>query len=85
MSSRRFIAVGEIGIDLYWDKTHFKEQEEAFRFQIELAIRKRLPVVIHSRDSFDDIVKILCRLQRIRAKGSLSLLHRRHWTSTSSH
>jgi TatD DNase family protein len=54
-----FIAVGEIGIDLYRDKTFVKEQEEAFRFQIGLAIEKDLPIVIHSRNSFDEIVKIL--------------------------
>jgi len=56
---KAFIAVGEIGIDLYRDKTFVKEQEEAFCYQIELAIRKDLPIVIHSRDSFDKIVEIL--------------------------
>ena len=55
----RFIAVGEIGIDLYWDKTFQKQQEEAFRFQIDLALQKKLPIVIHSRDSFDEIIHIL--------------------------
>jgi TatD DNase family protein len=64
-----FIAVGEIGIDLYWDKTHFKEQEEAFRFQIELSIRKGIPIVIHSRDSFDEIAKILADYRGSELKG----------------
>jgi TatD DNase family protein len=54
-----FIAVGEIGIDLYWDKTFLKEQQEAFRIQIELAKTLHLPIVIHARDSFDDIFAIM--------------------------
>ena len=58
-SIRDFTAVGEIGIDLYWDKTFKKQQEEAFRFQIDLALEKKLPIVIHSRESFDDIFSIL--------------------------
>lgn len=57
--NQKFCAVGEIGIDLYWDKTFIKEQEEAFRFQIELALKKDLPIVIHSRESFDEIFKVL--------------------------
>jgi len=54
-----FYAVGEIGIDLYWDKTFLKEQQEAFRFQIRLAKMKRLPIVIHCRDAFDEIFEVL--------------------------
>ncbi len=54
-----FVAVGEIGIDLYWDKTHRKEQEEAFRRQIALARELDLPIVIHSRNSFDEIFEIM--------------------------
>lgn len=54
-----FIAIGEIGIDLYWDKSFLAEQEEAFRFQIALAKKYKLPVVIHSRDSFDELFSIL--------------------------
>lgn len=55
----KFVAVGEAGIDLYWDKTFFKEQEECFRLQINIAISKNLPLVIHSRESFHDIMEIL--------------------------
>jgi TatD DNase family protein len=51
----RYIAVGEMGIDLYWDKTFLKEQIEAFHFQIKLAIQYNLPIVIHMRDSFSTI------------------------------
>ncbi|MCC7232594.1 MAG: TatD family hydrolase [Bacteroidia bacterium] len=56
---RKFIAVGEIGLDLYWDKTFVREQEEAFLFQAALADRYRVPLVIHSRESFDRIADLL--------------------------
>ncbi len=59
LNDRRFYALGEIGIDLYWDKTFFKEQQEAFRFQIRLAKKHKLPIVIHCRESFDEIFEIL--------------------------
>ncbi|MCD6565554.1 MAG: TatD family hydrolase [Bacteroidales bacterium] len=54
-----FIAIGEIGIDLFWDKTYKKEQMKAFREQIGLAIDNHLPVVIHIRESFDEVFQIL--------------------------
>ncbi|MFP4023940.1 MAG: TatD family hydrolase [Thiohalospira sp.] len=54
-----FIAIGEIGIDLYWDKTYQKQQEEVFRWQLNLAKKYNLPVVIHARESFDEIFKIV--------------------------
>jgi TatD DNase family protein len=56
---RKFYAIGEIGIDLYWDKTHLKEQQDAFRRQIQLAKKYKLPIVIHCRDAFDEIFEIL--------------------------
>jgi len=56
---RSFVAIGEIGIDLYWDKTTLKIQQEAFRTQIKLAKYYKLPIVIHCRESFDEIFKIL--------------------------
>lgn len=59
LSSRKFVAVGEIGIDLYWDKTTYREQEDAFRLQIRLAKEHKLPIVIHCRNAFDEIFKIL--------------------------
>jgi TatD DNase family protein len=59
MIERKFYAVGEIGIDLYWDKTFLKQQQEAFRFQIQLAKKHGLPIVIHCRDAFDEIFEIL--------------------------
>ena len=59
LSRRKFVAVGEIGIDLYWDKTTYREQEDAFRLQIGLAKEYKLPIVIHCRNAFDEIFKIL--------------------------
>jgi TatD DNase family protein len=59
LALRKFVAIGEIGIDLYWDKTHLKEQQIAFRRQIQLAKRYKLPIVIHCRDAFDEIFEIL--------------------------
>ncbi len=49
----KFYAIGEVGIDLYWDKTHEAEQREAFDFQIGLALQYDLPLVIHTRNSMD--------------------------------
>ena len=59
LKSHNYVAIGEIGIDLYWDKTYLKEQQNAFRFQIKLAIKNDLPIVIHCRESFDEIFEIL--------------------------
>ena len=56
---RRFAAIGEIGIDLYWDKTFIKEQELAFREQIFWALEYNYTVVIHCRNAFDEIFSIL--------------------------
>ena len=59
LKSHNYVAIGEIGIDLYWDKTYLNEQQDAFRFQIKLAIQHDLPIVIHCRESFDEIFEIL--------------------------
>ena len=59
LTKRKFYAIGEIGIDLYWDKTHLAEQQIAFRTQIQLAKQYKLPIVIHCRDSFNEIFEIL--------------------------
>jgi TatD DNase family protein len=59
LAKRKFYAIGEIGIDLYWDKTHLKEQQIAFRKQIQLAKQYKLPIVIHCREAFDEIFEIL--------------------------
>lgn len=59
LAKHQFYAVGEIGIDLYWDKSFLEEQQKAFRFQIQLAKRHRLPIVIHCREAFDEIFEVL--------------------------
>ena len=56
---RQFFAVGEIGIDLFWDKSNLENQKIAFKAQIQLAKKYKLPIVIHCRDAFDEIFKIL--------------------------
>jgi len=59
LDSDKFCAVGEIGMDLYWDKTFLEEQKDAFRTQIHWAKEKGLPIAIHCRDAFDEIFEIL--------------------------
>lgn len=59
LNSRKYCAIGEIGIDLYWDKTFVKEQQIVFDTQINWALKFNLPIVIHSRESFDEIFEIL--------------------------
>ncbi len=56
---RTFYAVGEIGIDLYWDTSTLEIQKKAFRHQIQLAKKYKLPIVIHCRDAFDEIFEVL--------------------------
>ena len=55
----KYYAIGEIGIDLYWDKSTLSIQQEAFRFQIQLAKQYKLPIVIHCREAFDEIFEVL--------------------------
>ena len=59
LKSHSYVAIGEIGIDLYWDKTYLKQQQDAFELQIRLAIKNDLPIVIHCREAFDEIFEIL--------------------------
>ncbi|MGW8316496.1 MAG: TatD family hydrolase [Bacteroidales bacterium] len=55
------VAIGEIGIDLYWDRTYLREQENAFIEQLNWAREKDLPVVIHARESFREIFRVMDR------------------------
>jgi len=59
LEKRPFAAVGEIGLDYYWDLSFQSQQVEAFEFQIKLAIRHGLPIVIHSRNSLDDCISLV--------------------------
>ena len=67
--SNKYIAVGEIGMDLYWDKSFCKHQQEAFKIQIEWSIALDLPIVIHARDSFEEIFDVLACFDSKQLKG----------------
>lgn len=56
---KRFYGVGEIGLDLYWSRDWQAEQEEAFRAQLELALKHNLPIVVHTRDAWEEMVAIV--------------------------
>ena len=62
-------AVGEIGIDLYWDKSYQKEQIDAFEMQIRYAARHSLPVIIHCREALDSILSVLHKLSHLGVRG----------------
>lgn len=59
LAKRKFYAVGEIGMDLYWDKTFLKEQQHAFQYQIQLAKKYKLGINIHCRDAFNETFEVL--------------------------
>jgi len=59
LSKRKFAAVGEMGTDLYWDKTFWPQQQEAFKVQVALAKKHRLPLVIHCRESIEETIALL--------------------------
>ena len=69
LNNHKFYGIGEIGIDLYWDKTFLKQQQDAFKIQINWAKEKNLPIVIHCRDSFNEIFEILNELKDDRLHG----------------
>lgn len=71
LNKRSFAAVGEIGLDLYWDKTWYEQQQEAFRIQVGWAKEKGLPVVIHTRDAMPQTLELLEKLQDGQLKGVL--------------
>jgi TatD DNase family protein len=71
-TKHKFIAIGEIGIDLFWDRTFLNEQIIAFRRQIFFALNNGLPVVIHSRDSFPEVFSVLYEFE---GKGLKGVLH----------
>tara|TARA_B100000900_G_scaffold350486_1_gene317069 strand:+ start:256 stop:1029 length:774 start_codon:yes stop_codon:yes gene_type:complete len=62
LKKNSFVAIGEIGIDLYWDKTTLDIQKEAFETQVKIAKEKNLPIVIHTRNSFEEAYKIVEKL-----------------------
>lgn len=69
IDQRDFVAIGEIGIDLYWDKSTLDIQVKAFEQQIDWAIEKDLPIVIHTRESFDETFEVLERKKHPKLRG----------------
>lgn len=69
LSKRPFAAIGEIGTDLYWDKTFWEQQKEAFTIQVRWAKQFELPVVIHCRDSLDQTIDLVEELKDEKLKG----------------
>lgn len=69
LKRRSFYAVGEIGIDLYWDKSTLGIQQEAFQYQIQLAKKHQLPINIHCRDAFEEVFEVLEKEKGTGLKG----------------
>ena len=69
LGEKKFYAIGEMGIDLYWDKSFIKEQDNAFEIQCKWAAELNLPVVIHSRDATDHAIQLLRKLSLPGLKG----------------
>jgi len=59
LEKRHFVAIGEIGTDLYWDKTYIEQQKDGLKIQIGWAKEYKLPIVLHSRDSLDDTIDVI--------------------------
>ena len=72
LAKRKFYAIGEIGIDLFWDKTFLKQQQHAFKYQIQLAKKYKLAINIHCRDAFDEIFEVL---DSEKATGLFGIFH----------
>ena len=72
LAERRFAAIGEIGIDLHWDKTFIVQQYEAFELQIEWALQYDLPIVIHSRDAMSETIDVV---KKFVARGVRGIFH----------
>jgi len=69
LAKGKYIAVGEIGLDLYWEKTKLEVQKKAFIHQIELAKEHKLPIAIHVRDSFAEAIEIIEKLNNENLRG----------------
>lgn len=69
LQEKAFIAIGEIGLDFYWDKTFSQKQYDAFHRQIEWAIQYDLPIVIHSRNSIDECIAVVGEHQKGKLRG----------------
>ncbi len=72
LSKRKFVAIGEIGLDFHWDLTHKDKQYEAFNFQMELALKYQLPIVIHSRNAMRECIDAV---KPFAARGLRGIFH----------
>ena len=66
LQNQKFFAIGEIGVDLYWDKTYFSDQIKALEMQIDWAINFNLPVILHCRESFEEVYSIVKKYKALR-------------------
>ena len=69
INQNNFVAIGEIGLDKYWSTEFYKQQIKAFEMQIDLAIKKNLPIIIHCRDAYEDIIDILEKKKNKNLRG----------------
>lgn len=69
LDKRPFVAIGEIGLDFYWDKTHIEQQYEAFKIQMEWALERDLPIAIHARESLDECIATVKPFSKRGLKG----------------
>ncbi len=69
LQDRKFYGIGECGIDLYWDKTFVQEQEYVFRHHIDLARAYNLPLIVHIRESFNEVIRILKDVNKPELRG----------------
>jgi TatD DNase family protein len=76
LTKRKFVAVGEIGLDFYWDKTFVEEQNIAFRIQIEWALQYQIPIVIHTRNAMQETINIV---KEYKGRGLSGIFHCFQW------
>ena len=69
INQNNFVAIGEIGLDKYWSLEFYKQQIEAFEMQIDLALKKNLPIIIHCRDAYKDVIDILEKKKNKNLRG----------------
>jgi TatD DNase family protein len=69
LDKEKFYGIGETGIDLYWDKTYLAQQQESFKIQIDLAKKYKLPIIIHVRESFNEVFEIVDQMNDSDLKG----------------
>ena len=72
LNKKQFIAIGEIGLDFYWDKTFTKQQYEAFQIQMQWALNKNMPIVIHTRNAIQEAIEVVLPFSK---KGLTGIFH----------